>query len=259
MKPLLTSTALAAVVLLAPQLGMAQSSQPPPRVQQGGTAQGGAAAGHASGMQGSSGSSVAQPGDTQSMEELRLAAQRLREAMQAMAQQPAGDRRDQAMAQARDALLETQAAMIRLPADLRKTDAWREAQQRAGQAQASLNARQPDQQQAQQAVDQLTVSLQGFDAGPVTDARYASALLDKNLVGSNNNDVAKVEDLVMDGNWRVRGAVIEWGGFLGLGERRAVVPISRISMPAGDDGRARLSMTREELERLPAYQSHKPG
>ena len=48
---------------------------------------------------------------SRSMERLFQAAQRLREAVQAMAQQPAGEQRNRAMAAAREALLETQQAM----------------------------------------------------------------------------------------------------------------------------------------------------
>ena len=50
------------------------------------------------------------------MERLFQAAQRLREAVQAMAQQPAGDRRKHAMDAANQALLETQQAMAQVSA-----------------------------------------------------------------------------------------------------------------------------------------------
>ena len=55
-----------------------------------------------------------------SMVRLQQAAQKLREAVQAMAQQPAGPRRAQAMDEAREALLETQRAMVELPPELRQ-------------------------------------------------------------------------------------------------------------------------------------------
>ena len=60
-----------------------------------------------------------QPNYTQSMARLQEAAQRLRDAVQAMAQQPAGPRRNDAMKQANQALFDTQQAMIQLPRDLR--------------------------------------------------------------------------------------------------------------------------------------------
>lgn len=56
---------------------------------------------------------------TRSMEELLSAAQKLREAIQAMAQQQPGPKRTAAIESARDALLLTQRAMLQLPAELR--------------------------------------------------------------------------------------------------------------------------------------------
>jgi hypothetical protein len=47
---------------------------------------------------------------------------------------------------------------------------------------------------------------------------------------------------------------VEWGGFLGIGERRAVVPINQLQFGTGNNDRARLEMTREQLEQLPRYE-----
>lgn len=77
-------------------------------------------------------------------------------------------------------------------------------------------------------------------------------LIGTTLVGADGRDAGRVENLLVDGAGQVRGAVVEWGGFLGLGERRAVVPIGRIE-PAANGG-ARLGMTRQELEALPRFE-----
>jgi hypothetical protein len=61
----------------------------------------------------------ASPEHTKAMEQLHAAAQRLREATQEMAKQPAGERRNLAIRQANEALVETQQAMMRLPPELR--------------------------------------------------------------------------------------------------------------------------------------------
>ena len=60
-----------------------------------------------------------QPVYTQAMQELQRSAQRLRESIQALAQQQPGPERDQAIDKAREALLETQQAMVALPPELR--------------------------------------------------------------------------------------------------------------------------------------------
>ncbi len=237
MKRLLAGAAVAGAFFLMPDPAHAQPQNQQQRAQ----------------SQGPTGPAPPVTQESQSMQELRAAAQRLREAVQAMAQQPAGERRNQAMAQAREALLRTQQAMLRLSPELRNSEGYREAQQCGEETQRALQGDQPNQQQAQQGADRIVVLVQAFEVKPLSEMRHASRLLNANLVGSNDSDVGKIEDLVMDDDWRVRGAVVEWGGFLGLGERRAVVPIERISLPARDSDRARLNMTREQLEQLAGY------
>lgn len=192
---------------------------------------------------------------TKSMERLFQAAQRLRESVQSMAQQPAGERRNQAMAQAREALLHTQQAMVGLPADLRTNQNYRDAEQRVGEAERALQGNQPDAQRAQGAADALLIvvpKLQADAAG--VPLQSAQSLVGTNVVGANGKDAGEVENLLIDRGGQVRGAVVEWGGFLGIGERRAVVPINRIQFGAGNNDRARLEMTREQLEQLPRYE-----
>ena len=63
--------------------------------------------------------SASTPDYSNSMERLKEEAQKLREAAQAMAQQPAGERRNKAIDQARQALFDTNQAMIALPIDMR--------------------------------------------------------------------------------------------------------------------------------------------
>ena len=85
------------------------------------------------------------------------------------------------------------------------------------------------------------------------DLQRVQNLIGTNVVGSNGRDAGEVENLLMDSSGRVRAAVIEWGGFLGIGEREALVPIERIRLGGNQNERAQLTMTREELEALPRY------
>lgn len=82
-------------------------------------------------------------------------------------------------------------------------------------------------------------------------------LIGTNVVGANGRDVGEVENLLVDSSGRVRAAVLEWGGFLGLGEREALVPIERIRLGTNQNEKAQLTMTREELEALPRYDRSK--
>jgi hypothetical protein len=85
------------------------------------------------------------------------------------------------------------------------------------------------------------------------------SLVGRNVVGAGGREAGEVRNLLIDGQGRVRAAVVEWGGFLGLGERQALVPIERIQPGQGAGERARLAMTREELEALPRYDRDRLG
>lgn len=63
---------------------------------------------------------AASAGYSDSMVNLQSAAQRLRESIQTMASEPAGDRRDMAIAATHAALRDTEQAMVSLPPDLRR-------------------------------------------------------------------------------------------------------------------------------------------
>jgi hypothetical protein len=81
-----------------------------------------------------------------------------------------------------------------------------------------------------------------------------SSIVGTNVVGANDRDAGEVQNLLIDPQGQVRAAVIEWGGFFGIGSRQAVVPIEQLRF--GSDGdRIRMDLTREQLEQLPRYDS----
>ena len=90
-------------------------------------------------------------------------------------------------------------------------------------------------------------------AGGIT-AERARQLLGTDLVGSDERPAGEVDDFLVDGSGTIRAAVIEWGGFLGLGERKAVVPLESIRF-GGENDKGRLVVSRDQLEQLPRYAS----
>lgn len=80
------------------------------------------------------------------------------------------------------------------------------------------------------------------------------SLVGTNVVGADGKDAGEVQNLLIDSTGQVRAAIVQWGGFLGLGESSAAVPIDRIQLGASGNERARINMTKEELERLPRYE-----
>lgn len=84
----------------------------------GGTSAAGTPATNGKGRAASSGSSADTATDDVAIQNLQAAAQSLREAVQRMAQTPAGEQRTEAMRESNEALIQVQAAMAALPPDL---------------------------------------------------------------------------------------------------------------------------------------------
>lgn len=114
---------LAAVFASAGTSVMAQSSSPQATGTSGASGSTGTSATGTSATSGqssaaSSGSSADTASDDVAIQNLRAAAQSLREAVQRMAQMPAGEQRTEAIRESNEALMQVQAAMASLPPDL---------------------------------------------------------------------------------------------------------------------------------------------
>ena len=79
-----------------------------------------------------------------------------------------------------------------------------------------------------------------------------SGMIGTNAVTANNEDIGEIENLLISPDGQVEAAIIEWGGFLGIGSRTAAVPWNELRLNEAGD-RVVIDMTREEMEALPAY------
>ena len=84
--------------------------------------------------------------------------------------------------------------------------------------------------------------------GPLT------SILGKNVYSPRGEDLGRVVDLLADPDGRVRVAIIDFGGFLGVGTRRIAVewPLLHFS-PTDRDKPLILTVTREKLQSAPEY------
>lgn len=80
------------------------------------------------------------------------------------------------------------------------------------------------------------------------------SILGKKVQGPKGEDLGRVVDVLADASGRVRVAVIDFGGFLGVGTRRIAVdwPLLRFN-PTADDKPVLLSLSREKLQSAPEY------
>ncbi|MGK7870744.1 PRC-barrel domain-containing protein [Falsiroseomonas sp. E2-1-a20] len=242
-----------------------------------------ASAAPAAAQQAQQGVTPSQPQAAQSP--LQRAAQELRVAHQQLGD-ASGDASPQAIQRARQALDQMTRAMADMPQDQRGPVEQRVAQARdalgdgdtvpaprARSAIEGLLAVIPAGQQGgttrQEARTGASATPQpaqsgGGTAQPVAGRGAASGLtlerasnlVGTNVVGANGRDAGEIENLLIDGNGQVRAAVVEWGGFLGIGARRAVVPIEQLAF-GGPSERVRMELTRAQLEALPRYETER--
>jgi len=70
----------------------------------------------------------------------------------------------------------------------------------------------------------------------------------------------RIIDLLVDRNGQVRAAVIEFGGFLGIGTRKIAVEWSALSFERdGKQPQVILDMTRDQLRKAPEYKPNEPA
>jgi PRC-barrel domain len=81
-------------------------------------------------------------------------------------------------------------------------------------------------------------------------------VLGKKVQGPKGEDMVRVVDVLADAGGRVRIAVIEFGGFLGVGNRRIAVDWSLLRFDPDDDGKPlTLSVSRKKLQSAPEYKN----
>ncbi len=79
----------------------------------------------------------------------------------------------------------------------------------------------------------------------------AESLIGQMVYGANGEQIGEIGDLLVGGDNSVKQAIVEIGGFLGLGERPVAVDLSRLT--SGDNGNLTLDISEEEAEQLPTY------
>jgi len=82
------------------------------------------------------------------------------------------------------------------------------------------------------------------------------SVLGRNVQGANGEDLGRVVDVLADAGGRVRVAIIEFGGFLGVGNRRVAVDWSLLHFPpGGQDKSLTLSVSGKKLQSTPEYKN----
>lgn len=81
----------------------------------------------------------------------------------------------------------------------------------------------------------------------------------KKVFSSAGEDMGLITNVIVDHQGQPRAAVIDFGGFLGVGTRKIAVDWSALKfVPEGKTDRVTLDLTRDQLKSAPAYVEGKP-
>ena len=94
----------------------------------------------------------------------------------------------------------------------------------------------------------------------VIGARDAHGILGREVRSAANEDMGRVVDVIVDREGTVRAAVIDFGGFLGVGSRKIVVDWSalRFGGVASKSDSITLELTKEQVNAAPEYKEDTP-
>lgn len=95
------------------------------------------------------------------------------------------------------------------------------------------------------------------DLGFVTasaDQIQASELMGKAVYGADNESIGEISDLVLEKEGTTRVALIDIGGFLGVGEKTVGIPFDQLQISKAEDGseQVKVALSKQQLEQLPA-------
>jgi len=93
-------------------------------------------------------------------------------------------------------------------------------------------------------------------AGVFPMANDTKNLIGKNVYGANGNKVGEVNNLLVGADSRVHAAVVEFGGFLGIGEHKVAIPWDQLNVTRD---RVTTNMTEDQVKAAPQWDRDRPG
>jgi hypothetical protein len=90
----------------------------------------------------------------------------------------------------------------------------------------------------------------------ILDSREGRGILGSAVRSATNEDMGRVVDVIVDRAGTARAAVIDFGGFLGVGSRKIAVDWNAMRF-AGSNG-VSIDLTRDQVRTAPQYQEGKP-
>ena len=94
----------------------------------------------------------------------------------------------------------------------------------------------------------------------ILNKHEVEGVLGREVLSAANENMGRIVDVLVDRGGQVRAAIIDFGGFLGVGSRKIAVDWNALHFPppAKPDARISLELTRDQVKSAPEYQDGKP-
>jgi hypothetical protein len=94
----------------------------------------------------------------------------------------------------------------------------------------------------------------------VFDSREVQGILGKEVRSAVDESMGRIVNVIVDRTGQVRAAVIEFGGFLGVGSRRIAIAWNALHFLTDEknDRRVALELTRDQVRAAPEFKEDKP-
>ena len=93
----------------------------------------------------------------------------------------------------------------------------------------------------------------------MVDAQQLESILGKNVISPTGEDMGRIVDIIVDRSGQVRAAIIDFGGFLGVGTRKIAVDWRLIRFPSdGKMDNVMVDLTSNQLRVSPVFKAGEP-
>jgi len=93
----------------------------------------------------------------------------------------------------------------------------------------------------------------------ILNSHEVEGILGQEVRSAANEDMGRIVDVLVDRSGQVRAAIIDFGGFLGVGSRKIAVEWNALHFPppANKTDHIALELTRDQVKSAPEYQDGK--
>ncbi len=94
----------------------------------------------------------------------------------------------------------------------------------------------------------------------ILNKHEVEGILGREVLSAANENMGRIVDVLVDRGGQVRAAIIDFGGFLGVGSRKIAVDWGALLFPPPGQPGAKISLqlTRDQVKAAPEYQDGKP-